>query len=273
MYLASIRSLITSQRRQNIKIPFLYHVTHKENIPKMMNTFDRTLNFKGHEIVYRTAAPEYSSYMAKPHNIHDYLSWQLIDAKKTITPLTGIKLCHFGTQPPLIKSPLTKKQISRYGNVMYTISYDVMIKRYLQARQKCSKGKEVDTTVVYRVVCTQIYQKEINHMITICCKGDKELDAFPGIDGSANQTKYFIPKETVTQTGMSYSAKMLQNIYKMKRHENLTLSFYLPDECLVSLSQEDYTEEAVEHDPKWCHEIFKSPNFSGQCSSEAIKLT
>ena len=238
----------------------------------MMNSFDRTLTFKGHEIVYRTAAEKYSSYISNYHNIHDQSSWQLLDARSTITPLTDIKLCHFGTKPPLIPSRLAKDHlVSRYGDVMYKIPFDVIIKKYLQAREKYNKEKDKCMSITYRVACTQIYQKEINHMMMIGCASDKELDAFPAIDESENITQYFMPTKKITQTGTSYSAVMLQHLYKKKRHENLTLSFYIPDDCQVSLSQEDYTESVVEHDPEWCHEVFKSPYFSGQCPSEVTK--
>ena len=212
--------------------------------------------------------------MSDYHNIHDQSSRQLIDAHSTITPLTGIKLCHFGTKPSLIPSHLAKDHlVSRYGYVMYKIPYDVIIKRYLQARQKYSKGKDECMSITYRVAYTQIYQKEINHMMMIGCDSDKELDAFPAIVESENLTQYCTPTKKITLNDTSYSAVMSQYLYKKKRHEDLTLSFYLPDDCQVSLSREDYTESVVEHDPEWCHVIFKSPYFSGQCPSEVRNKT
>ena len=103
-------------------------------------------------------------------------------------------------------------------------------------------------------------------MIIVCCKGDKELEKFPVL-GQENQTKHYTPSEEITTMGIHYSAKMLQYTYANKRHENLTLSLYLPDDCQLSLSQEEYVQKNISHDPEWCHEKSKTPYFGGQCPS------
>ena len=78
----------------------------------------------------------------------------------------------------------------------------------------------------------------------------------------------------ITQIGTSYIATMLQYLYKKKPHQNLTLSFYICTRYYnCQVLQEDYTESEVEHDPEWCYEKFKSPNFKGQCSFNMINLT
>jgi len=56
-----------------------------------------------------------------------------------------------------------------------------------------------------------------------------------------NQTQHFKPSEKeTTSMGIHYSAKILQYTYADKCHENLILSLYLPDDCQLSLSQEEY---------------------------------
>ena len=267
MRFASIMCLVHRKNLRSEKVSHLYHVTHKEHLPKMVDSLNKTLNFKGHEIIYRTAKNDYSSYIGEYDSIDDHSTWQKIDTK-TITPLKGIKLCHFGTKPPLIPSRLARDHlVSRYGNYMVEVPYDTLIKRYLQGRQKYRKEKDECMSVKYCVACTQIYRKEINHMVIVCCNSDKELSEFPAINELDNPTQHFMPTNEITQTGTNYSATMSQYLYQKKRHENLTLSFYIPDDCQVSLLPEDYNESVVEHDSEWCHEVFKTPYFSGQCPS------
>ena len=221
----------------------------------MVNSTDRTLHFKGNELQYRNIPQDYRK---RPQKYGSYNDNKLIDAQnRNDTPLSGIKLCHFGTRPPI--------KYSRYGDCMFKIPYDVMIKRYLQARLK---GKDGYTSVVYRVACTQVYYREINRIIMVGCDDDNELDMFPvAIDGLKSQTKYF--KIIPTEAGSI--VKMLRYHYENGRHENLTLSFYLPDNCLLSLSQEDYTKLRVQHNPEWCHEMFKGFDLKGQCPSNKQK--
>ena len=112
-----------------------------------MNHFDKTLNFKGKEMFFcRNNMEEYASYIGVP--IQNHLSLEVIDSESIITPLTGIKLCRFSTKPPL------NKGYTMYGDHMFRIPYDVMMKRHLEVRRE---GKDECTSIVYRVACTQIY--------------------------------------------------------------------------------------------------------------------
>ena len=235
-------------------ITHLYHCFHKEDLATMLNDSDQTINFKGHELVYRIAKKQYSSYMVDDcDNIQDSSIWKRIRPGDA-TPLTGIKLLHFATR---------SSQFSRYGDRECKISYDIIITRYLQARRHFSKEKHKINSVVYRVACTQIHQKEINHMVTICCDGDDDTLGELPILGPTFRTKHFTPKEESTPRGTRYSANMLQHLYRDQRYENLTLSLYLPDDCQLSLLQEDYILNEVHHKTEWCHTIFKTPNFKG----------
>ena len=225
----------------------------------MLNNSDQTINFRGHELAYRIAEMQHSSYMVDDYdNIQDSSVWKWIH-KDRATPLAGIKLLHFATK---------SFSFSRYGDRVCKIPYDVITTRYLQARKHFSKEKDKIKAVAYRVACTQIHQKEINHMVIICCDGDDDkLKEFP-ILGPTFRTKHFTPKEELTLMGTRYSANMLQHSYSDQRYENLTLSLYLPDDCQLSLSQDDYTLKEVYHNTEWCHTKFKTPFFKGRCPSE-----
>ena len=155
----------------------------------MLNNTDQTLNFKGHEIVYR------NSYMVDDYdNIEDISVWKWI-YKDRATPLTGVKLLHFATRP---------FSFNRYGDRVCKIPYDVIITRYLQARKRFSKEKDKINSVAYRVACTQIHQKEINHMVVICCDGDDDKLRELPILGPTFRTKHFTPKEEPTLMGTRY---------------------------------------------------------------------
>ena len=243
-------------------IPHLYHCFHKEDLTKMLDNSDQTINFIGHELVYRIAERDYSSFMVDDcDNIQNDSVWKWIYQGR-VTPLTGIKLLHFATKSSLF---------SRYGDRECKVPFDVIIKIYLQARRHFSKEKDKINSVVYRVACTQIHQKEINHMVIISCDGDDDTLGELPILGPTFQTKHFTPKEESTLRGTRYSAKMLQHSYRDQRYENLTLSMYLPDDCQLSLSQEDYTLKEVHHNREWCHAIFKTPYLKGQCPGSSEK--
>ena len=250
---------MTSRTSREVQsdITYLYHSFHQEDLAKMMTSSDQSINFKGHEIVFRIAEMQHSCYMVNDYRrIQDRLHWTWIHKSK-YTPLTGIKLLHLSTRP---------FQFSRYGDVVCTIPYNVVITNYLQARKHFSEERDEIKSVVYRVACTQIHTQEINHMIIVCCDGDEELKEF-SILGPDNVTQYFTPKAENTPKGINYSAKMLQYLYGDQRHEELTLSLYLPQQCQLSLSQRDYMLERVQHDSNWCHSKSKAPFFKGLCPS------
>ena len=247
---ASVTSRTSREIRNDIRD--LYHSFHQEDLTKMMTSSDQSINFKGHEIVFRIAEMQHSCYMVDDYRkIQDRSHWTWIHNSKH-TPLTGIKLLHLSTKRPC--------QSSRYGDVVCTIPYNEVITNYLQTRKHFSKEKD---KVAYRVACTQIHTQEINHMIIICCDGDEELKDFP-ILGPDNITQHFTPEVENTPKGINYSAKILQYSYRDKRHEELTISLYLPQECQLSLSQRP---EKVEHDSNWCHNKSKAPFFTGLCPS------
>ena len=228
--LASITSKIVGVIQKDIT--HVYHY-HKEDLATMLNNSDQTINFKGHELDYCIAEREYSSYMVNDcDNIEDMSIWKRIGPGNA-TPLTGIKLLHFATRS------------SQYGDREYKIPFDVIITRYLQTRRHSSKEKDKINSVVYRVACTQIHQKEIKHMVIICCDGDDDTLGDLPILGPTFRTKHFTPKEESTPRGTRYSAKMLQHTYRDQLYENLTLSLYLPDDCQLQLSKEDYTLKEV----------------------------
>jgi len=83
----------------------------------------------------------------------------------------GIKLFHLATQPFSV-SECDDLPVSRYVDLVCKIPYNVIIEKYLQARKNYGE-------VQYRAAYSQIHQQEINHMIIVCCKGDKELEKFP----------------------------------------------------------------------------------------------
>ena len=246
----------TSREVQSDIITNLYHSFHKKDLHKIMNSSNQTINLKGHEIVFRITEMQHSCYMIDDYRrIQDRSHWTWIHKSK-YTPLTGIKLLHFSTQRPF--------PFSRYGDRVCTIPYNVVITNYLQARKHYSKDKDNIKSVVYRVACTQIHKQEINHMIIICCDSDEELRKLP-ILGKDNTTRHFTPEVEDTSKGMNYSAKMLQYLYRDQRHEELTLSLYLPQECQLSLLLTDDMLETVQHDPNWCHNKSKAPFFTGSC--------
>ena len=229
-------------------ITYVYHYYHKEDLATMLNNFDQTINFKGHELDYCIAEREYSSYMVNDcDNIEDMSNWKRIGPGNA-TPLTGIKLLHFATRS------------SQYGDREYKIPFDVIITRYLQTRRHFSKEKDKINSVVYRVACTQIRQKEINHMVIINCDGDHDILKDLPILGPTFRTKHFTPKEESTPRGTRYSAKMLQHTYRDQLYENLTLSLYLPDDCQLQLSKEDYTLKEVHKNliMKLCSYVIRS---------------
>ena len=263
--LASVTSKIVGVTQNDIT--HVYHYFHKEDLAMMLNNSDQTINFKGHELVYRIAKKQYSSYMVDDcDNIQDSSIWKRIHPGNA-TPLTGIKLLHFATRRSYWFSRygdrVCKIPYSRYGDCECKVPYDIIITRYLQARRQFSKKKHKVNSVVYRVGCTQIYQKEINHMVIICCDGDDGTLGELPILGPTFQTKHFTPKDKSTPRGTRYSANMLQYLYRDHRHEKVTLSLYLPDDCQLSLSKKDYILNKVHHKTEWCHTIFKTPNFKG----------
>lgn len=209
-------------------------------------------------MTFRVAEMQNCAYTVDDYeSIQNRSAWKWIH-KSRPTPLTGIKLLHLATRPSLE---------SRYGELIYKIPYDVIIKNYLLARRDYSKEKDKIKSVEYRVACSQIHRLEINHMVIVCCKGDEELENFP-ILCLENQTRHFTPSEDTTTMGTSHSAKMLQYLYTDNRYENLTLSLYLPNDCLLSLSQDECGQDRVYHNPEWCHKKFKTPFFKGHCPSE-----
>ena len=176
-------------------ITHLYHSFHQEDLQKIMNSSNHTINLKGHEIAFRITEMQHSCYMIDDYTrIQDQSHWTWIHKSK-YTPLTGIKLLHFSTRRPF--------PFSRYGDLVCTIPYNVVITNYLQARKHFSKDKDNIKSVVYRVACTQIHTQEINHMIIICCDSDEELKGLP-ILGLDNTTRHFTPEAENTLAGINY---------------------------------------------------------------------
>ena len=128
----------------------------------MIHAADKTVNFRGYELRYRDVSEKkckYGSYMGK---IRNGLLLNLI-RPDTITPLTGIKLCHFSTEEPLIWYPKFNGRclVSRYGEDMYKVSYTIMLKAYLKCRQMYS-GRDNPLSLEYYVasVYTNAYKED-----------------------------------------------------------------------------------------------------------------
>ena len=62
---------------------------------------------------------------------------------------------------------------------------------------------------MYRVACTQIHQKEINHMVIISCDGDHDTLGELPILGPTFPTKHFTPKEESTPSNRAITFKGL----------------------------------------------------------------
>jgi len=221
----------------------------------MLNRTENTLNLIGNVKTFRIAEIKYRSYLiTDPGQCHHRPSWKWIDQEANI-PLNKIKLLHFSTHP---STKPTTHTCSRYGSLQFTTTYEDATKEYLKARNRhCTKKPEYKR-IAFRVGFTQIFTKEINKTVLICCEEDVDLEEFPKL-GAEHYSKYFTPySDGSAQIGLEQ--------YEDDRHDELSLAFYLPDNCYMTFPlPKDGHIPRVDHDPTKCHEIFKTPYFTGRC--------
>ena len=234
----------------------LTHICHSfhDRLQGMWDRRANTLNLIGNVKTFRIAEIEYRSYLIKdPSQCHDCTNWKWIH-KEANNPLKNIKLLYFGTNPTTY---------SIYGPLQFRTNYDVAIKLYLEARNRHCKTKVEYKSVAFRVGYTQIFRREINKVVLICCEEDDNLDEFPKL-GPEHRSKYFTPNS-------DGSAWLELERYGAGRHDEISLGFYLPDGCLTFHLPRDGLISEVNHNPYTCHEPFKTPYFKGHCSSTTKK--
>ena len=244
---ASILSLSLGIRQR--KILEISHSFHPHLLREMLDRRSNMLKLKGNVKTFRIAEIECRSYLIEEkREYHNHTRWKWIHQQAS-NALKNIKLLYF--------SPNTTAS-SRYGPCQFRTTYENAINRYLEARNKHCKKKMEYKSIVFCVGYTQIFRKEINKVVIVCCEGDVNLEEFPKL-GAGCYSKYFMP----CSDGRAYLG--LEQ-YKAARHDELSLAFYLPDNCYMAFSMpRDGCICKVWHNPYKCHESFKKPYRKGFC--------
>jgi len=230
------------------------HSFHHNPPQGMWNRRANTLNLIGNAKTFRIAEIKYRSYLlTDPSQCHNRTTWKWIH-QQAPNPLKNIKLSYFSTK---------HTSSSRYGPLQFRTSYECAIKQYLEARNRHCKTEAEYKSVVFRVGYTQIFRKEINKTVIVCCKEDDNLDEFPKL-GPEHCSKYF----TSNSDG---SALLKLEDYGDSRHDETNLGFYLPDCSLTFHMPRDGYIYEVNHNPYMCHEPLKTPYFKGCCPDIKIK--
>ena len=206
-----------------IIVPTLFHATHYFEMTQICDGKQAIL--KGGKKPWRdTGNPDKASYLV------DYSD----DRRKKIFPsnndgLPG-NLVWFGT---------ARNEGKIYGPCQFEFSY----KRVLQA-YRVSRG--VDQKICYKVGGTLIYQKEVSHVVIVCCDADECYELFPKIEEDKT-TKYF-----TLSSSKSNLPRILINEYLScdsrdiwpRRHEHVILAFHLPGDnaCLKLANEVRYSE-------------------------------
>ena len=206
-----------------ITIPTLFHATHYEEMTRIC--VGQQAVFKGNKKQWRdTDNPDKTSYLVN----HTGNSWDRIyplDAK-----CQPGNLVWFGT---------ARDEGEIYGPCLFEFNY----KRVLQAYQ-VSRG--VDHMICYRVSGTLVYQKEISHVVIVCCTTDDCYKLFPRIEEDRITTKFF----TLSSNSNLPVIRINEYLYS-DRHEHVILAFYLPDgnACLKLANEVRYSElTQIPHD-------------------------
>ena len=227
-----------------VVVPTLFHATHYVEMTQICDGEQAIL--KGGKKPWReTCNPDKASYLVDYHD----------NSRKRIFPsnndnLPG-NLVWFGT---------ARDEGKIYGPCQFEFSY----KRVLQAYQ-VSRG--VDQKICYKVGGTLIYQKEVSHVVIVCCAADKSYKQFPTIEEDNMTTKFF-----TLSSSKSNLPRILINKYLpydssdnwSKRHEHVILAFHLPndDVCLKLPNEVRYSE--LKHTPhNYCMKSKKSSR--GDC--------
>ena len=205
-----------------IIIPTLFHATHYEEMTRICD--GKQAVFKGNKKQWReTGNPNKASYLVN----HTEGSCDRI-CPLDDQCLPG-NLVWFGT---------AREEGEIYGPCQFSFDY----KQVLQAYQ-ASRG--VDHMICYRVGGTLVYQKEISHVVIVCCANDDCYKLFPLIEEDKTTTKFFMLSSS------SNLPRILINSYPLydsrdkwaRRHEHVSLAFYLPDNnaCLKLANEVGYS--------------------------------
>ena len=206
-----------------IIVPTLFHATHYEEMTRICDGEQAV--FKGNKKQWRqTDNPDKASYLVD----HTCNGWEKIYPSDDKW-LPG-NLVWFGT---------ARDEGKVYGPCQFEFNY----KRVLQAYQ-ASRGDV--HMICYRVGGTLVYQKEISHVVIVCCSSDDCYKTFPLIEEDKITTRFFtissnsnLPRISINEYLDSY------------RHEHVIFAFYLPDGngCLRLANEVGYSElKQIPHD-------------------------
>ena len=224
-----------------IIVPTLFHATHYEEMTRICDGEQAV--FKGNKKQWRqTDNPDKASYLVN----HTCNGWEKIcptDDKW----LPG-NLVWFGT---------ARDEGKVYGPCQFEFNY----KRVLQAYQ-ASRGD--DHMICYRIGGTLVYQKEVSHVVIVCCSSDECYKTFPLIEEDKTTTRFFTISSNSNLPRISINKYPLYDSHHKwaRRHEHVILAFYLPDDnARLKLANEiGYSElKCVTHD--YC---VKSKNRKGE---------
>ena len=224
-------------------VPTLFHATHYVEMTQICNGEQAIL--KGSNKQWReTSNPNKASYLV------DYCDNSRVQIFPSNNESLPGNLVWFGT---------ARDEGKIYGPCQFEFSY----KRVLQAYQ-VSRG--VDQKICYKVGGTLIYQKEVSHVVIVCCEADECYKLFPTIEEDKT-TKFF-----VLSRSKSNLPHILINKYPpydssdiwSRRHEHVILAFHLPsDNAPLKLANEVRYSELKQIPHNYCMKSKK--NGTGEC--------
>jgi len=188
----------------------------------------------------------------KPHK----KKWRVLDHRKY-----NREYCSYTIYPGQSAEPFTSKGDNIFGPVIWfstreyeTDSYgpcqfEFNLNSVLEAYQR-SRGR--NRTICYRAAGTLVYEKEVSHIVLICCMEDKEHEALPLITG--DNTIYFKPSVKLNRTNSSQELHEAEfyvttNEYCI-RHEHVVFAIYQPRYQKLCLSIKDSLLRLTPH--KYC---------------------
>ena len=118
-----------------------------------------------------------------------------------------------------------------YGPCQFEFNFNRVLEAYQRNRGRKHK-------ICYRAAGTLVYEKEVSHIVLICCMDDEEHETLPLI--TKGKTIYFTPpvKLDSTNSNPDAGARVRTNEY-CNRHEHVFFAIYQPKYQKLCMSIED----------------------------------
>ena len=250
----------------------VYHGTHLPEMKKICQK-PKTAVFKGNMKQWRIMRPA-GRYTER---FCTYVSETKLNPKPK--PLKSD--IPFG---PFLWFGTEENETDAYGPCQFQFEFKSTLEAYQRSRGNSRK-------ICYRAGGTLLYQKEVSHVVIVCCEDDYQCQHYPLIIGT--NTKYFKPPMKIAAksgTGnsytfedgllvyrdmppreLSYPAIISNNFHNedSRRHEHVVLAFYLPDGKTIELTNEmgEACDVARKH-YEYCMRLKKSE----ECKTDESEL-